>query len=129
MSYTQAIPIKLVHDSLEDLQVTRYHFAMNGKSFSVILEHFQDLVPKVSDLGLWMCSQWIHCNSILKKFIFFSVDVAWHGVCSYGTRSEDTISRSIAKCRVSIAVCMCGCVFMNCSFIFKPRKVSHISCI
>ncbi|XP_008581952.1 PREDICTED: probable cation-transporting ATPase 13A3 [Galeopterus variegatus] len=42
-----AIPIKLVHDSLEDLQVTRYHFAMNGKSFSVILEHFQDLVPKL----------------------------------------------------------------------------------
>ncbi|EPY85276.1 hypothetical protein CB1_000389022 [Camelus ferus] len=43
----QAIPIKLVHDNLEDLQVTRYHFAMNGKSFSVILEHFQDLVPKL----------------------------------------------------------------------------------
>ncbi|KAM4888816.1 polyamine-transporting ATPase 13A3 isoform 3-T7 [Thomomys bottae] len=44
---TEAIPIKLVHDSLEDLQITRYHFAMNGKSFSVILEHFQDLVPKL----------------------------------------------------------------------------------
>ncbi|KAF4020869.1 hypothetical protein G4228_012718, partial [Cervus hanglu yarkandensis] len=43
----EAIPIKLVHDNLEDLQVTRYHFAMNGKSFSVILEHFQDLVPKL----------------------------------------------------------------------------------
>uniref|UniRef100_A0A452RAB0 ATPase 13A3 n=1 Tax=Ursus americanus TaxID=9643 RepID=A0A452RAB0_URSAM len=43
----EAIPIKLVHDSLEDLQVTRYHFAMNGKSFSVILEHFQDLAPKL----------------------------------------------------------------------------------
>ncbi|XP_066097861.1 polyamine-transporting ATPase 13A3 isoform X2 [Saccopteryx bilineata] len=44
---SEAIPVKLVHDSLEDLQVTRYHFAMNGKSFSVILEHFQDLVPKL----------------------------------------------------------------------------------
>lgn len=44
------IPIKLVDDSLEDLQLTRYHFAMNGKSFSVILEHFQDLVPKVGCL-------------------------------------------------------------------------------
>ncbi|XP_010957581.1 probable cation-transporting ATPase 13A3 isoform X3 [Camelus ferus] len=44
---SEAIPIKLVHDNLEDLQVTRYHFAMNGKSFSVILEHFQDLVPKL----------------------------------------------------------------------------------
>lgn len=44
---SEAIPIKLVHDSLEDLQLTRYHFAMNGKSFSVILEHFQDLVPKL----------------------------------------------------------------------------------
>lgn len=44
---SEAIPIKLAHDSLEDLEVTRYHFAMNGKSFSVILEHFQDLVPKL----------------------------------------------------------------------------------
>ncbi|MBZ3889938.1 putative cation-transporting ATPase 13A3 [Sciurus carolinensis] len=44
---SEAIPIKLVHGSLEDLQLTRYHFAMNGKSFSVILEHFQDLVPKI----------------------------------------------------------------------------------
>ncbi|XP_075412341.1 polyamine-transporting ATPase 13A3 isoform X2 [Tenrec ecaudatus] len=44
---SEAIPIKLAHDSLEDLQVTRYHFAMDGKSFSVILEHFQDLVPKL----------------------------------------------------------------------------------
>ncbi|XP_051047236.1 polyamine-transporting ATPase 13A3 isoform X2 [Phodopus roborovskii] len=44
---SEAIPIKLAHDSLEDLQSTRYHFAMNGKSFSVILEHFQDLVPKL----------------------------------------------------------------------------------
>nr|XP_023407406.1 probable cation-transporting ATPase 13A3 isoform X2 [Loxodonta africana] len=43
----ETIPIKLAHDSSEDLQVTRYHFAMNGKSFSVILEHFQDLVPKL----------------------------------------------------------------------------------
>ncbi|XP_021499569.1 polyamine-transporting ATPase 13A3 isoform X6 [Meriones unguiculatus] len=44
---SEVIPIKLAHDSLEDLQLTRYHFAMNGKSFSVILEHFQDLVPKL----------------------------------------------------------------------------------
>ncbi|XP_058151540.1 polyamine-transporting ATPase 13A3 isoform X3 [Dasypus novemcinctus] len=43
---SEALPIKLVHDSL-DLQMTRYHFAMNGKSFSVIQEHFQDLVPKL----------------------------------------------------------------------------------
>ncbi|KAM9582993.1 polyamine-transporting ATPase 13A3 isoform 3-T5 [Trichechus inunguis] len=44
---SEAIPVKLAHDSLEDLRVTRYHFAMNGKSFSVIQEHFQDLVPKL----------------------------------------------------------------------------------
>nr|XP_048309917.1 polyamine-transporting ATPase 13A3 isoform X3 [Myodes glareolus] len=44
---SEAIPIKLAHDSLEDLPSTPYHFAMNGKSFSVILEHFQDLVPKL----------------------------------------------------------------------------------
>ncbi|XP_042699786.1 polyamine-transporting ATPase 13A3 isoform X1 [Chrysemys picta bellii] len=44
---SQDIPIKLVHESLEDLQLTKYHFAMNGKSFAVILEHFQDLVPKL----------------------------------------------------------------------------------
>ncbi|XP_010622365.1 probable cation-transporting ATPase 13A3 isoform X1 [Fukomys damarensis] len=44
---SEVIPKKLAHDSLEDLQLARYHFAMNGKSFSVILEHFQDLVPKL----------------------------------------------------------------------------------
>ncbi|XP_067398921.1 polyamine-transporting ATPase 13A3 isoform X3 [Emydura macquarii macquarii] len=44
---SQDIPIKLVHESLEDLQLTKYHFAMNGKSFAVILEHFQDFVPKL----------------------------------------------------------------------------------
>ncbi|XP_027704557.1 probable cation-transporting ATPase 13A3 isoform X1 [Vombatus ursinus] len=44
---SEDIPIKLAHDSLEDLQMAPYHFAMNGKSFSVILEHFQDLVPKL----------------------------------------------------------------------------------
>uniref|UniRef100_A0A8C0F5M3 Polyamine-transporting ATPase 13A3 n=1 Tax=Bubo bubo TaxID=30461 RepID=A0A8C0F5M3_BUBBB len=44
---SEDIPVKLVHESLEDLQMTKYHFAMNGKSFAVILEHFQDLVPKL----------------------------------------------------------------------------------
>ncbi|XP_019388479.1 PREDICTED: probable cation-transporting ATPase 13A3 isoform X1 [Crocodylus porosus] len=44
---SEDIPIKLVQDSLEDLQMTKYHFAMNGKSFAVIQEHFQDLVPKL----------------------------------------------------------------------------------
>ncbi|XP_044526812.1 polyamine-transporting ATPase 13A3 [Gracilinanus agilis] len=44
---SEEMPIKLAHDSFEDLQVAPYHFAMNGKSFSVILEHFQDLVPKL----------------------------------------------------------------------------------
>lgn len=85
MSSIQAIPIKLVDDSLENLQVTRYHFAMNGKSFSVILEHFQDLAPKVSDwVYVCMCSQ-EHVNNTLTKFIFFPVDVAWHCFCSNGT--------------------------------------------
>ncbi|NXE56302.1 AT133 ATPase, partial [Casuarius casuarius] len=44
---SEDIPVKLVHESLEDLHMTKYHFAMNGKSFAVILEHFQDLVPKL----------------------------------------------------------------------------------
>ncbi|XP_010187268.1 PREDICTED: probable cation-transporting ATPase 13A3, partial [Mesitornis unicolor] len=44
---SEDIPVKLVHESLEDLQMMKYHFAMNGKSFAVILEHFQDLVPKL----------------------------------------------------------------------------------
>ncbi|XP_069069267.1 polyamine-transporting ATPase 13A3 isoform X1 [Pleurodeles waltl] len=44
---TEDIPIKLVSDSLEDQRMTDYHFAMNGKSFAVIMEHFQDLVPKL----------------------------------------------------------------------------------
>lgn len=42
----------MAHGSLEGLQLTKYHFAMNGKSFAVIQEHFQDLVPKVR---LWVC--------------------------------------------------------------------------
>ncbi|MEE6501481.1 hypothetical protein FKM82_004204 [Ascaphus truei] len=44
---SEDIPVKLVNDSLEDNQMIDYHFAMNGKSFAVILEHFQDLVPKL----------------------------------------------------------------------------------
>uniref|UniRef100_A0A8D0HAK4 Polyamine-transporting ATPase 13A3 n=1 Tax=Sphenodon punctatus TaxID=8508 RepID=A0A8D0HAK4_SPHPU len=44
---SEDIPMKLVRESLEELHVTKYHFAMNGKSFAVILEHFPDLVPKL----------------------------------------------------------------------------------
>ncbi|XP_053315141.1 polyamine-transporting ATPase 13A3 isoform X2 [Spea bombifrons] len=44
---SEGIPVKVVNDSLEDNQMIDYHFAMNGKSFAVILEHFQDLVPKL----------------------------------------------------------------------------------
>uniref|UniRef100_A0A8D2KWI5 Polyamine-transporting ATPase 13A3 n=1 Tax=Varanus komodoensis TaxID=61221 RepID=A0A8D2KWI5_VARKO len=43
----EVIPIKLAHESLENLQVTKFHFAMSGKSFAVIQEHFQDLIPKL----------------------------------------------------------------------------------
>ncbi|XP_056421363.1 polyamine-transporting ATPase 13A3 isoform X1 [Hyla sarda] len=42
----EVIPMKSVNDSLEENQID-YHFAMNGKSFGVILEHFQDLLPKL----------------------------------------------------------------------------------
>ncbi|XP_063298835.1 polyamine-transporting ATPase 13A3 [Pelobates fuscus] len=44
---SQDIPDKMVNDSLNDSPIIDYHFAMNGKSFAVILEHFQDLVPKL----------------------------------------------------------------------------------
>ncbi|XP_061493630.1 polyamine-transporting ATPase 13A3 isoform X2 [Rhineura floridana] len=44
---SEDIPIKLAQERLEDPQMTKYHFAMNGKSFAVIQEHFQDLVPKL----------------------------------------------------------------------------------
>ncbi|CAJ0959801.1 unnamed protein product, partial [Ranitomeya imitator] len=43
----QVIPIKPENDSLEEDLAIDYHFAMNGKSFAVILEHFQDLLPKL----------------------------------------------------------------------------------
>ncbi|XP_029471219.1 probable cation-transporting ATPase 13A3 isoform X3 [Rhinatrema bivittatum] len=43
---SEDIPTKLVNESLEDHHID-YHFAMNGKSFAVILEHFPDLVPKL----------------------------------------------------------------------------------
>uniref|UniRef100_A0A670ZUI1 Polyamine-transporting ATPase 13A3 n=1 Tax=Pseudonaja textilis TaxID=8673 RepID=A0A670ZUI1_PSETE len=41
------IPIKLAQQNCKDSHKTRFHFAMNGKSFAVIQEHFQDLVPKL----------------------------------------------------------------------------------
>nr|XP_033814062.1 probable cation-transporting ATPase 13A3 isoform X2 [Geotrypetes seraphini] len=44
--HSEDIPSKLVNESLENHQM-EYHFAMNGKSFAVILEHFPDLVPKL----------------------------------------------------------------------------------
>ncbi|XP_040284267.1 probable cation-transporting ATPase 13A3 [Bufo bufo] len=43
----EVIPMKSLNDSLEENQAIDYHFAMNGKSFAVILEHFQDLLPKL----------------------------------------------------------------------------------
>lgn len=37
-----------VEDGPEELRsVEKYHFAMSGKSFAVITEHFQDLLQKV----------------------------------------------------------------------------------
>ncbi|XP_063772495.1 polyamine-transporting ATPase 13A3 isoform X2 [Pseudophryne corroboree] len=44
---SEIIPMKSLNDSLEETQTIDYHFAMNGKSFAVILEHFQDLLPKL----------------------------------------------------------------------------------
>uniref|UniRef100_A0A8C9T5Q3 Polyamine-transporting ATPase 13A3 n=1 Tax=Scleropages formosus TaxID=113540 RepID=A0A8C9T5Q3_SCLFO len=38
---------KLVTDLLEPRVQQQYHFAMNGKSFAVITEHFQDLLQKL----------------------------------------------------------------------------------
>uniref|UniRef100_A0A8C0YVR8 Polyamine-transporting ATPase 13A3 n=1 Tax=Cyprinus carpio carpio TaxID=630221 RepID=A0A8C0YVR8_CYPCA len=34
-------------DTLTKITVTQYHFAMSGKSFAVIIEHFQDLLQKL----------------------------------------------------------------------------------
>ncbi|KAH0506381.1 putative cation-transporting ATPase 13A3 [Microtus ochrogaster] len=74
---SEAIPIKLAHDSLEDLPSTRYHFAMNGKSFSVILEHFQDLVPKIlSNLGDFQFL-FIDLAIILVVVFTMSLNPAW----------------------------------------------------
>uniref|UniRef100_A0A8C5SXZ0 Polyamine-transporting ATPase 13A3 n=1 Tax=Laticauda laticaudata TaxID=8630 RepID=A0A8C5SXZ0_LATLA len=44
---SEDIPIKLAQQNCKDSHKTRFHFAMNGKSFAVIQEHFQDLVPKL----------------------------------------------------------------------------------
>uniref|UniRef100_A0A8C6XF84 Polyamine-transporting ATPase 13A3 n=1 Tax=Naja naja TaxID=35670 RepID=A0A8C6XF84_NAJNA len=44
---SEDIPIKLAQQNCENSHKTRFHFAMNGKSFAVIQEHFQDLVPKL----------------------------------------------------------------------------------
>ncbi|KAM6442414.1 polyamine-transporting ATPase 13A3 isoform 2-T7 [Liasis olivaceus] len=44
---SEDIPIKLAQQDFEDFHKAKFHFAMNGKSFAVIQEHFQDLVPKL----------------------------------------------------------------------------------
>ncbi|XP_072264310.1 polyamine-transporting ATPase 13A3 [Pyxicephalus adspersus] len=44
---TEDTPMKSVNDALDEDLTVDYHFAMNGKSFSVIMEHFQDLLPKL----------------------------------------------------------------------------------
>ncbi|XP_068137260.1 polyamine-transporting ATPase 13A3 isoform X2 [Hyperolius riggenbachi] len=44
---SEAIPMKAVDNVMDDNITGDYHFAMNGKSFAVILEHFQDLLPKL----------------------------------------------------------------------------------
>ncbi|XP_056148990.1 LOW QUALITY PROTEIN: polyamine-transporting ATPase 13A3-like [Lampris incognitus] len=48
---TQAVAIKLeeaVYDELPAHQDQSYHFAMSGKAFAVIIEHFPQLVPKLA---------------------------------------------------------------------------------
>lgn len=46
----QIIDIKMENKGSGDgpHQKNHYHFAMDGKSFSVVTEHFQDLLSKVS---------------------------------------------------------------------------------
>ncbi|XP_077440742.1 polyamine-transporting ATPase 13A3 isoform X2 [Vanacampus margaritifer] len=51
---SKAAHLEDVNISLEDVcsinepkQQERYHFAMNGKSFAIILEHFPDMLPKL----------------------------------------------------------------------------------
>lgn len=58
--------------------MTRYHFAMNGKSFSVILEHFQDLVPKVSNLGVCVCSHECIATVFLRN-LYYCFQLMLHG--------------------------------------------------
>ncbi|XP_070609984.1 polyamine-transporting ATPase 13A3 isoform X4 [Erythrolamprus reginae] len=45
--HPEDIPIKPAQPDYEDPRQAHFHFAMNGKSFAVIQEHFQDLVPKL----------------------------------------------------------------------------------
>ncbi|KAM9315825.1 polyamine-transporting ATPase 13A3 [Gastrophryne carolinensis] len=43
----EVIPMKSMNDGVDENLTVDYHFAMNGKSFAVIMEHFQDLLPKL----------------------------------------------------------------------------------
>ncbi|XP_064418362.1 polyamine-transporting ATPase 13A3 [Latimeria chalumnae] len=44
---SEEIQMRLENEASDNWQRDRYHFAMNGKSFAVIVEHFQDLIPKL----------------------------------------------------------------------------------
>lgn len=43
----QEVEIGVEGEPEEQKPVEKYHFAMSGKSFAVITEHFQDLLQKV----------------------------------------------------------------------------------
>lgn len=43
--------------SVDEMRIQeQYHFAMSGKSFAVIIEHFQDLLQKVSNFLYCICT-------------------------------------------------------------------------
>lgn len=41
-----------------------YHFAMSGKSFAVIMEHFQDLAQKVCSYSLFPVGKSLSCGKV-----------------------------------------------------------------
>lgn len=52
--FMQEVEIGVEDGPEEQRSIEKYHFAMSGKSFAVITEHFQDLLQKVRS-NMFVC--------------------------------------------------------------------------
>lgn len=95
----EAEPPTAAHPALPGIS---YHFAMGGKSFAVLLDHFPDLLPKVrpgqgrgrrgGGTGVWACPP-----SSQSSCFVLTVVALRHHLRPHGPRPEDAAGGSPAE--------------------------------